>query len=88
MAAPRTSRAASERLAALRKEYGRDGPFEIHASSLHGYQLDGVRRLEELGVTDLVVGFRNPYTRSADKQPLQEKIDLLRGYAENIISKY
>ena len=78
-----------ERLNAFRKEYGRESaPFEIHASSLHAYQLDGVRRLEDLGVTDLVVGFRNPYTRSPDKQPLAAKIDLLQSYAGNIISKY
>jgi probable F420-dependent oxidoreductase len=78
-----------ERLNLLRKEYGRDKePFQIHASSLYAYQLDGVRQLEQLGVTDLVVGFRNPYTRAPDKQSLQEKLDLLRGYAENIIAKY
>ncbi len=78
-----------ERLRVLRKEYGREhAPFEIHASSLHGYQIDGVRRLEDLGVTDLVVGFRNPYTRASDKQPLREKIDLLRSYADNVIGKY
>ena len=79
----------TERLGVLRKEYGRErAPFQIHASSLHGYQLDGVRRLEELGVTDLVVGFRNPYTRAPDKQPLEEKIELLRSYADNIVAKY
>ncbi len=78
-----------ERLKLFRKEYGRESaPFEIHASSLLAYQLDGVRQLEDLGVTDLVVGFRNPYTRSQDKQPLAEKIELLQNYAANIISKY
>lgn len=78
-----------ERLSVLRKEYGRDTtPFRIYASSLYAYQLDGVRKLEDLGVTDLVVGFRNPYTRSADKQSLQQKLDLLRGYADNVIAKF
>jgi hypothetical protein len=78
-----------ERLKLFRKECGRESaPFEIHASSLHAYQLDGVRQLEDLGVTDLVIGFRNPYTRSQDKQPLVEKIELLQNYAANIISKY
>jgi hypothetical protein len=78
-----------ERLKLLRKEFDRESaPFEIHASSLHAYQLDGVRQLEDLGVTDLVIGFRNPYTRSQDKQPLAEKIELLQNYAANIIRKY
>jgi probable F420-dependent oxidoreductase len=75
-----------QRLAALRKEYGRDkAPFEIFASSLDAYTIEGVRRLEAMGVTDLVVGFRNPYTRRQDTQPLEEKLDLLRQYADNVI---
>jgi len=73
---------------ALRKEYGRDkAPFEIHASSLDAYSVEGVRRLEEMGVTDLVVGFRNPYTKRQDTQTLDEKLDLLRQYADNVISR-
>jgi hypothetical protein len=38
-----------------------------------------------MGVTDLVVGFRNPYTRRQDTQPLEEKLDLLRQYGDNVI---
>jgi probable F420-dependent oxidoreductase len=76
------------RLKEMRKEAGRDHlPFEIHASALDGYSVDGVHRLEELGVTDLVVGFRNPYTKRQDTQTLAEKIDLLRAYADNVIAK-
>jgi probable F420-dependent oxidoreductase len=76
------------RLKALRREFDRDCvSFEIHASSLDAYTVDGVRRLEELGVTDLVVGFRNPYTRRQDTQPLSEKIDLLRQYGDNVIAR-
>ena len=77
-----------DRLAALCNEYGRDkAPFEIHASSLDAYSVEGVRRLEEMGVTDLVVGFRNPYTKRQDTQTLDEKLDLLRQYADNVISR-
>jgi alkanesulfonate monooxygenase SsuD/methylene tetrahydromethanopterin reductase-like flavin-dependent oxidoreductase (luciferase family) len=77
-----------QRLAALRKEYGRDkAPFEIFASSLDAYTVDGVRRLEAMGITDLVVGFRNPYTRRQDTQPLEEKIELMQQYADNVIGK-
>jgi probable F420-dependent oxidoreductase len=78
--------ACLDRLQALRQEYGREAaPFEIHVSSLDGYNVDGVRRLEESGVTDLVIGFRNPYTRKQDAQSLDEKIDLIRQYADNVI---
>jgi probable F420-dependent oxidoreductase len=79
--------ACIERLKSLRHEYGReDVPFEVHASSLDAYSVDGVHRLEQMGVTDLVVGFRNPYTRRQDVQTLEEKIELLRQYAANVIA--
>ena len=34
--------------------------FEVHVISVDAYTLDGVRRLEEQGVTDVIVGFRGP----------------------------
>jgi probable F420-dependent oxidoreductase len=77
-----------ERLGALRQEFGREKePFEIHASSLDGYKLDGVRRLADQGITDLVVGFRNPYTTTTDTQSLEDKLDALRRYADKVIAK-
>lgn len=77
---------ALARLAELRREAGREGePFEIHVISMDAYTVDGVRRLEEKGVTDLIVGFRNAYEE--DHMPLQQKIDALRTYADNVIAK-
>ncbi len=74
------------RLHELRRSEGRDGePFEIHAISLDAYKVDGIKRLEELGVTDVIVGFRYPYTRELDREPLQRKIDALRRYAETVM---
>ena len=76
------------RLAALRKEYGRERePFEIHVISFEGYSVDGVHRLEDLGVTDLIVGLRYVYDRSTDSMNLSQKIDALRTYADNVIRK-
>jgi len=76
-----------ERVHALRAEYGRAAePFEVHAISLDAFSIDGVKRLEALGVTDAIVGFRYPYTREPDTQPLQEKIDLLRRFADSVIA--
>lgn len=76
------------KLNAMRREYGREAePFEIFASSLDAYDVDGIKRLEDLGVTDVVVGFRNPYTKKKDTQPLAEKIDLMKSYADNVMSK-
>jgi probable F420-dependent oxidoreductase len=77
---------ALAQLAALRRECGRERePFEIHVISLEAYGVDGVRRLEDRGVTDVIVGFRNAY--ETDTQTLQHKIDALRQYADNVIAK-
>jgi len=75
-----------DRLGELRAEYGRDKePFEVHVISMDAYTLDGIKRLEELGVTDAVVGFRNAYL--PDTQTLEHKIDALRQFADNVIAK-
>ncbi|MBW2386265.1 MAG: TIGR03619 family F420-dependent LLM class oxidoreductase [Deltaproteobacteria bacterium] len=79
---------ALERLATLRREYGREHlPFEIHVISEDAYTLDGVRRLEDRGITDAVVAFRDFYQKGPDPQTLREKIDALRGFADQIIAK-
>jgi len=76
------------RLNELRREYGRERlPFEVHVISLDAYHLDGVRKLEDLGVTDVIVGFRNVYVEKVDSMTLQQKIDMIRQYADNVISK-
>lgn len=76
------------RLGELRKAGGvEDDPFEVHAVSFDAYSADGVHRLEDEGITDVVVGFRWPYTREPDAQPLQEKIDHLHRYADDVIAK-
>jgi len=77
-----------KRLHDLRREYGREGePFEIHAISLDGYSPDGVRRLEELGVTDVIIGFRNAYQMEQDTETLEQKIGALNWFADEVISK-
>jgi probable F420-dependent oxidoreductase len=74
------------RLAELRREAGRErAPFEVHVIALEAYSVDGVRRLEDLGVTDVIVGFRNMY--QADTMALQQKIDALRSFADSVIAK-
>ena len=76
------------RLARFRAEEGtEDRPFEVHVISADAYTLDGVRRLEDRGVTDLIVGFRWPYTTGPDREPLADKLTHLRRYAETILTK-
>ena len=75
------------RLAALRRAEGRDGrPFQVHVISSGAYTADGVRRLEEQGVTDVIVGFRWPYQAGPDREPLAEKLGHLRRYADSVIA--
>lgn len=76
-----------KRLGELRREYGREKePFEIHAIALAAFTVDGARRLEDLGVTDAIVGFRNVYEK--DTLTLQNKIDAMNAFAANVVSKF
>jgi probable F420-dependent oxidoreductase len=76
------------RLGQFQQREGTAGrPFEVHAISMDAYRRDGVRRLEEQGVTDAIVGFRWPYQTGPDREPLADKLAKLRGFAENVIAK-
>ncbi|HEY1323131.1 MAG TPA: LLM class flavin-dependent oxidoreductase, partial [Streptosporangiaceae bacterium] len=76
------------RLGGCRRREGTAGrPFEVHVISTDAYSADGVRRLEEQGVTDAIVGFRWPYQAGPDAEPLAEKIGKLRRFAEDVIAK-
>jgi hypothetical protein len=44
-----------------------------------------VKRLEDLGVTDAIVGFRNAYV--PDTQTLEHKIAALENFADTVIAK-
>ena len=77
-----------DRLDAVRKEEGAENkPFEIHVISLDAYSVDGVKKLEDRGVTDVIVGFRVPYIKGPDTEPLAKKIEHLERFAEGIIAK-
>jgi probable F420-dependent oxidoreductase len=76
-----------ERLRQLRQEYGReDTPFEVHVISMDAYTADGIKRLEEIGVTDVIVGFRWPYVVGPDTEPLQDKLDAISRFADDVIA--
>jgi hypothetical protein len=76
------------RLAQLRREARTaHRPFQVHVISRAAFTVDGVRRLEEQGITDVIIGFRWPYTTEADTQPLAEKIGALNKFAEKAMAK-
>ena len=77
------------RLAEIRRQEGVEGDdsFEIHAISYDAYDPDGIKRLEDKGITDCIVGFRVPYIKGPDTEPLAKKIEHLERYAETVIHK-
>jgi alkanesulfonate monooxygenase SsuD/methylene tetrahydromethanopterin reductase-like flavin-dependent oxidoreductase (luciferase family) len=76
-----------KRLKQIRDELGQTGPFEIHVISVDAFTLDGIKRLEDKGVTDVIVGFRIPYIQGPDTEPLDTKIRNLERFAEHVIAK-
>jgi alkanesulfonate monooxygenase SsuD/methylene tetrahydromethanopterin reductase-like flavin-dependent oxidoreductase (luciferase family) len=76
------------RLAGLRREYGTaDRPFETVVISADAYSPQGIARLTDAGVTEVIVGFRWPYHTGPDTEDLQPKLDSLRRYADDVIAR-
>jgi hypothetical protein len=55
--------------------------------SADAYTADGVRRLADQGVTDVIVGFRWPYHTGPDPEPLADKITKLTRFADTVITR-
>lgn len=71
-----------------REELGTSAkPFRLFATEMGEITPDTVKRMEDLGVTDMPVAFRNLYAVEEDSQPLQDKIDLLKRFADAVIAK-
>jgi len=86
--APEELDALLTKIDAIRRAEGvAEWPFEIHVISLDAYGVDGIKRLEDRGVTDVIVGFRVPYQVGPDTEPLAKKIEHLNRYAESVIAK-
>ncbi|CAH0989942.1 hypothetical protein SIN8267_00013 [Sinobacterium norvegicum] len=71
-----------------RKDYGTDDKdFQIHAITADAFSVDGVKKLEDLGVTECIVGFRNAYAGKPDTATLEQKQAELKWFADEIIAK-
>lgn len=69
-----------------RKKYGREKEdFKVFAG-MPTFGVDDMKRLEEKGVTHLGVGYRNPY--EPDTMQLQDKIDWVKRFGDEVIAKY
>lgn len=77
------------KLARFRVEEGSadNSDYQVHVISIDAYTVDGVKRLEDKGITDVIVGFRIPYITGPDTEPLETKIRNLEMFAENVIAK-
>ena len=74
------------RIKVLQEEYGTTArPFKIFTTGADAFSKEGIEQLESLGVTDVVIGFRNVYEMEPDK-PLDEKIAMLEWYADQFIN--
>lgn len=73
------------RLNELREQAGtRDRPFRIFTTGADAFSQAGIAELEDIGVTDVIIAFRNVYKMEPDKA-LPEKIGMLRWYASEFI---
>jgi probable F420-dependent oxidoreductase len=69
-----------------RAEYGRDHlPFEYQCMGAEAFSTDGVRRLEDLGIDESIIAFRNPYLAELDTETLEDKIKNIHNFAEAVI---
>ena len=77
-----------KRLGELRHEYGTaEREFSVFVISMDAFSVEGIKRLEAAGVTDVIVGFRWPYEVGPDIEALSDKIDKLRWFADGVIPK-
>jgi probable F420-dependent oxidoreductase len=77
------------KIAEARAEAGTtDKPFRIFATAMGDFSPEMITRLEELGVTDMPVAFRNLYAVEQDSQPLTDKIDDMKRFADSVINRF
>ena len=74
------------RINQLREEYGTaDKPFKVFTTGQNAFTREGIAELEGIGVTEVIIGFRNVYEMEPDKT-LEEKIGMLNWYAGEFIN--
>lgn len=74
------------RIKSLREEYGTaDKPFKVFTTGQDAFTPEGIEQLESIGVTEVIIGFRNVYEMEPDKS-LEEKIASLQWYAGEFIN--
>ena len=62
-------------------------PFEFQAMTAEAYSADGIKRLEDIGVDEVLVAFRDVYASEPDTKTVEEKIGMMTWYADEVINK-
>ncbi|MBY0508823.1 MAG: LLM class flavin-dependent oxidoreductase [Rhodospirillaceae bacterium] len=71
-----------------RSQFGRmNEPFDFQASAMESFSADGVKKLEDLGVHETTVAFRDAYAGGADNRTLTSMVDDINRYADDVIQK-
>jgi probable F420-dependent oxidoreductase len=74
------------RINEFRDEYGTsDRPFKVFTTGANAFTKEGISQLEDIGITDVIIGFRNVYEFEPDST-LEVKIGQLNWYASEFIN--
>ncbi len=70
----------------FRQEYGTtEKKFKFFTTGQDAFTKEGIAELEAIGITDVIIGFRNVYAQEPDHS-LDEKIQMLQWYADQFIT--
>ena len=73
----------------FRRQFNRDHlPFEMQGMTAEAFSLEGLETLAGIGISEVIIAFRNPYDKQPDTQSVEEKIGMIHWYAENLILPY
>ena len=78
-----------KRINSYREEFGtlKNPNFQFQVMGEAAYSPDGIKKLEELGATEVIVAFRNAYEGGPDNRTLDGMIAEINWYAEEVIHK-
>ena len=78
-----------DKINSFREQFGTlDHPnYQFQVMGEAAYSPDGVKQLEDLGATEVIVAFRNAYEGGPDNRTLDGMIAEINWYAEEVINK-
>ena len=75
-----------EQIMQFREEYGTgDRPFRVYTTGQNAFTQERIQQLEALGVTDIVIAFRNVYAMEPDHS-ITQKLEMMNWYASEFLT--